>query len=266
MAKKEELPKEQLIVLDATRDEDIHKYIDDYNESIKDVVNRKTKTTKEKVFYSFFAVLSLIAAGLLFASGIKVDNYIIVLMPGALFMAWIAIKLFAIAFTAPPQIHKRTETKSEIDTLEKELKKKHIEYRNVALTDNYVVALDEASSKNGKYTAIKYSDIVWIYNDTVADVIKYSDSDSPLTTAQTGDEERAAIVIRSKSRKTILIIDHQYRLHGTLWSHHTHAKLSDELKEIFEKVIKRAPDGTMIGNDNFSEDDYLKIVEENDRR
>ena len=54
-------------------------------------------------------------------------------------------------------------SKARIKTLEKELNKPHLIYDNIALTDNFLIALDEESSPNGAFTNIKYQDLLWIY-------------------------------------------------------------------------------------------------------
>ena len=246
------------IIKNATRNEDIKGYIQNYNSTVANVENRSRRTIKAMVFYCLLAFAMILITGFLVTSSIITGKWYI--STAAIVTVPLFVKFLAIAFSTPPQILPRDIPEQTIKEMESELKEKHIEYDNVALTNNRIIVLTETLSDEKVYSSIKYKDIAWLYTDTITNATSFSDKPSALTQFNDGNMEWAAIIVRSKDGQKITIKDHNGRIIGLLWSLHTDAKMSDDLDEVYQHIVNRLPKEALIGKTDENEDKYLSSV------
>lgn len=165
---------------------------------------------------------------------------------------------------------KKTIPKTKIKTLEKELSKPHLVYDNIALTDNYIIAMNAGGSPNGAFTSIKYDDLVWIYtgetggfaSTNVIRVMSLADGgeeknaktmakasvatdmmkglvDILMVGVPTGGNQSVLIAF-SKDRTAIVASDARSRMFTT--------KSSKNFRELLATIIDRGPSDLMVGD------------------
>lgn len=173
--------------------------------------------------------------------------------------------------------------------LDEDLKKEYLFYRNVGLTDRYVVALGPNSSPSGIYTSIKYSDILWIYigddgSRSFYDALSVEKSISKRSEERleanyltgkavdlaTGLIDLALIgmpvhgqhtsaIIFSKSRNAIIVTDDESRQFLPAISPFSNSvNGSKEFKKFLGTLVQRCESNVLIGED--LKEEYLSTI------
>ena len=178
--------------------------------------------------------------------------------------------------------NKKTQqlSKAKIRTLEKELSRPHLVYDNIALTDNYLIAMDADGSPNGAFANIKYSDLRWVYVGETGGVSSINVA-RVLSLAKNGDENRAKTSVKvgfvvgalksltniamigipantdqsiliafSKDRTAIVATDSKKRIFTS--------GSSKNFRELISAIAERGPNDLMIGEQY--EDAYCEMM------
>lgn len=166
--------------------------------------------------------------------------------------------------------------KTKIKILEKELSEPHLVYDNIALTDNYLIAMNADGSPNGAFANIKYNDLVWIYIGegavnpiSVLSLAKGKEEQNTKLVAKIAIAEhflknlisismigvpssgtQSIMIAFSKDRTAIVACDAKSRFFSS--------KPSKNFRNLIDTIASRCPNNLMIGEEY--EDTFCEMM------
>lgn len=183
------------------------------------------------------------------------------LIYGLLFLICGAIGLF---YTFSNKKNNDTEqtikiSKDEIVLMEKSLKKSHLEYQNIAVTDNGIIDLKT-------FRRIKYGDIVWVYQtEDTENIAPIGIALNVATVLDVGlpvanNDVRTYLVLRTKKDETIYLGDHTTHSNGFINAVRKTYKCSKEFEEFREVLLKKCPDNALYGDSDDNKKEFCRRI------